>query len=611
LTNLVAKGAADRFGRYHVLGALGEGSLGQLLAAEQSGADGFVEIVALRSFHPHLAETPVSKRLLGDAARLAAKLKHLNVAATDELEEFEGSQFQATEYLPGESIASILASCGKRTPIPPAIVAVLLQECAEGLRYALEGSGSAVGHVSLVHGDMRPSNIFVTYRGVAKVLGFGTAGLLSQVPSVRGSSRGGFAYTAPESLESGVFDTRGDVFSMGVVLWECLTGQQLFGAETIAKSKEAVRSRYIEPPSVLQPEGLSGLDEVVLRSLSRDPKRRYQSVGEFSQALKRVLMALPAQPTADNVSEWLRHIFGNERAALKMQIAHGSAVQGALARLQLLGEPAVAQAPPAALAGGANERSEPRASIRLAATPNLPPPFPAGTTNVPDVRPQATPLLTPAIGAAPAAVPIALAPPAASIGSSARLMPAQPGGRPRPPLAIVGGGAALVALVVGFLLFRPNASQRNAPNERAAAVGSLLVQSTPAGAQVLIDGDPSGLMTPARINGLRTGRKVDVQVDKPGFRSTKQTVEVATGEPRVLSFALEESMGIIRLDGIPTHATAFVDDAPVNASQPLSLPLGPHRLRVEISGQLFSAMKLDVQKGKQLVRVRPSEGATP
>ncbi len=118
-------------------------------------------------------------------------------------------------------------------------------------------------------------------------------------------------------------------------------------------------------------------------------------------------------------------------------------------------------------------------------------------------------------------------------------------------------------------------------------------------------------MTPARINGLRTGRKVDVQVDKPGFRSTKQTVEVATGEPRVLSFALEESMGIIRLDGIPTHATAFVDDAPVNASQPLSLPLGPHRLRVEISGQLFSAMNVDVKKGKQLIRVRPSEGATP
>jgi|GEM_PF-1183901 len=629
LTNLVAKGPAERFGRNRVLGILGEGSLGQLHAAEQGADDGFVEIVALRTFHAQLIAAGGSVTAVADSARIAATLKHPNIASSDELEESDGLHFQATEYLAGESLASLLASCGSQMPIPPAMVATLMSGCVEGLRHAYESPISTGQAQKLAHGDIRPSNVFITFQGSAKVLGFGAGGALSQIPSVRASSRGGFAYTAPESLESCVADTRADVFSIGVIFWECLTGRQLFAADTITKTKDAVRSRYVEPPSVLRPEVPSVLDEIVLRALSRDPRRRYQSVTELSQALKRFLMALPRRPTPETIADWMRNVFGAERVALKYQISQGTAVEGALARLRLLGEaaPGVSNLPGAS--DGGDRRVHPdiedaRTVVRIAPVsssiaPGAPPPSaPAATLPPPFRDSSASAILVPSprtpVGTATAGRPSTPAPvPVTRSGTSNLALPAPavpPPGRRLPPVVMVGAGVAAAAIVVALLSFRSGGGDSSPAEEAATPVGALQIQSTPPGAQVLIDGDPSGLVTPAQVNGLRAGRKIDVQVEKPGYRSTKQSVEVPVGGPKVLSFVLEESSGNLRIEGLPTHATTYVDDAPVNASQPLILSLGPHRLRVEVGGQLYSSSKLEVRKGSQVVRLQDIGGSS-
>lgn len=594
MTNLVAKGLSERFGRYHLLGALGEGSLGPLLVAEQAGPDGSVQIVALRQFHGQLTESASSKLHLAQAARAASRLRHPNISPSDELEEADGVEFLATAYHPGENLASVLAS-SSRTPMPPAIAASVAYQIVEALRYAHDATDVEGNRLGVVHQDIRPSNVFMTYDGTVRVLGFGAPGVLSHIPGVRGSSRGGFSYTAPEALEGAPPDSRGDIFSLGAVLWECLTGRQLFGAETVAKSKDAVRSRYVEPPSIVRPEVATGFDEVVLRALSRDPRRRFQDLAEVSRALKRLLMSLPHAPAPEDVAEWLRHVFAPERIALKMQIAQGNAVEGALARLRLLGDPAAGEMGPR---GGQPPSGTPPV-VPGGAT--LPPPGAGASRAVP------TPLTTKAVTKASAA---SEAPTTSGGGGAKADLPGRVPGTSasaRPPIAIIGVGAAILGVIVAVWLFRPTSPERTGESS-VAALGSLQIDSTPPGAQVLIDGDPSGRATPARITGLRAGRKVDIQVDMPGYRSTKQTVQVPVGGPTALRFVLEESTGTVRLEGVPHGAKTYVDDAPVNAAEPLSLSIGTHRLRVEVSGELFSSMKLDVKRGKQVLHVQAAEG---
>lgn len=565
--NLVAQELDKDFGLYHVLGVLGDGSMGRMYLAERRTErrepKGSVGVAALKSFHPELVQNVRLRNNLSETARRVAELVHPGIVATFEVGEVEGRLFLAMEYLPGDNLANVLAS-GATAPgaaagpakaalMPPEVAATLVQQCLEGLGRAHELAISAEGQVHGLRPDVRPAHIFVTYQGAAKLLGCAESILCGDGLELRGAARGGLAYTAPEALDArtpqALADPRAAIFSMGVVLWECVTGRQLFAADGPTKTTEAVRSRYIEPPSVFRPDAPPGLDEVVLRATSRDPRRRYQSAREMSQALDKVLAT--RRPSPEIVGSWLEGRFGVERASIKKQIARGVSVDAALVRLRLLGDVA---------------------------------PLPAGA-----LATSAIPL--PPLPEAPAHLPPASA---------------RPSGRNLRVAAVLGG--VVVAVVIGAVMFSQDVSGPAKLQPAAqAGIGALQISSTPPGAQILIDGDPSGFVTPARINGLRAGRKVEIRVDKLGFRAAAQTANIPLGGPLVLSFPLEESTGRVLLEGISLDATTYVDDAKVDVRQPLSLSVGAHRLRVEVSGRLLGAMKLDVQPGEHTVHVRPFE----
>ncbi|HEX2657699.1 MAG TPA: PEGA domain-containing protein, partial [Polyangia bacterium] len=490
-------------------------------------------------------------------------------------------------------------------PMPPAIAAALVHECAEALRYAHEVRDARGTQIHVVHRDIRPENIFVTYQGMVKVVGAGAGLLRSRAIQLRSVPADSLAYTAPEGIE-GSPDVRVDVFSMGVVLWECLTGKSLFHAENAAKVKEAIRNRYIEPPSVFNQDVVSGLDEVALRSLSRDPRRRYQTAHEMSLAIDTAILALGRRPTPAAIADWMESLFGAERATLKTQIARGGGVPGALVRLRLLSgdgqaskarrsEPAV----PAAHQPGTGSPppgAGPRSTLRPLAPVSGPPPAPTAAEppawdgGVETVKAPIMPAAKSAV--APASQPAAT--------------PPERGSRVRRTLIIA---AAVVSVAIGAVLGLrgPGTSPTVAPPV-TAPVSTLEITSTPAGAQVLIDGDPSGLVTPAHLTGLGAGRKVEIRVDKPGYRPETQTTDVPASGSRTLSFKLVASMGEVRLQNVPPQSTTYVDDVTVDAARPLELSVGPHRLRVEVGKKLFSTMKLDVHAGAQTVTVRSTEG---
>ncbi len=248
-----------------------------------------------------------------------------------------------------ESTSSVWSTCrariSRRSPvgaraaqaIPIEIAALLAQQAAQGLQYAhdaRDGQGRLIG---LVHRDVSPRNIFVTYHGVVKLLDFGMVRNPAGPKSVPGVFKGKYGYCAPEQLEGGRIDRRTDVFCLGVVLWECLTGARLFDGATDAETIGAVRSRpHRSAQRACAPRCPRALDQITLRALARDPSQRYQSAAELSEDLDRFLLGRNNRPTTKSVGQWIESLFGAERAALKKSISQGDNAEGALQRLNAL-----------------------------------------------------------------------------------------------------------------------------------------------------------------------------------------------------------------------------------------------------------------------------------
>jgi serine/threonine protein kinase len=324
---------AQLFGRYRIRGLLGEGGLGRYYLAEQTGIEGFTKIVTLKRILPHLADSAAFRALFLNEARVAARLEHPNVVATYEFGEVEGSYFTAMEYLPGEDLAAILARCETPNPMPVEIAAFLAQQCAHALEYAHElADRKARG--GLVHRDVSPARIFVTYHGTVKLLDFGVVKRPGGAGHLRTAAHQ-YAYCAPEQLGGEHVDQRADIFSLGIVLWECLSGHRLFDNPTDGGTIDAVRSQIIAPPSLLRPEIPIALDEISLRCLTRERDHRYQSAHELSEALDGFLAEERRRPSSNTVGQWLESLFGVQRATLQKNIAQGSEVESALAALSV------------------------------------------------------------------------------------------------------------------------------------------------------------------------------------------------------------------------------------------------------------------------------------
>jgi serine/threonine-protein kinase len=578
------------FGRYRIRGVLGEGGMGRLYVAEQTGIEGFAKIVALKRILPHLADSAPFRTLFLNEARVAARLEHPNIVATYELGEVDGTYFMSLEYLPGEDLSAVLSRCEAPNSMPVEVAALLAQQCANGLEYAhqlCDGEGRPSG---LVHRDVNPSNIIVTYHGMVKLLDFGVVKAATGAKTSPGIFKGKYAYCAPEQLKGESVDHRTDVFSLGIVLWECLTGHRLFDSPTDAGTIDAVRSQPIVAPSLLRPEVPIQLEEITMRALLRDRDRRYQSAHELSEALDRFLGVQRHRPTSNSVGQWLEALFGSERASLKRAIAQGNDVEGALAKLNAETSVPVATAS--------------RSSLSLSAVR----PRPLWSTSVERASPSGSQRRAPVtafeIGAPPrspsgavAAVPPAIPLPAPATPERAPL------GRRR--MALIGVAVGLIMALAGGGLAVWRSGGGTAVS--APALGGIAIDSEPPGAPIIVDGDPSGFVTPAVLHDLRIGRMVEVVIDRAGYQRVARRIEVLAGEPRRESFRLTESSGTVRLDGIPRGATLYVDDAPTDGRRPLSLSLGSHRFRVEGSEDVLFSATIEVRAGEQTVRVRAEE----
>jgi serine/threonine protein kinase len=572
----------ESFGRYQLLGLLGQGGMGRLYIAERRGIQGFVKIVALKVILPHLADSAQLREMFLNEARIAAKLEHPNIVVTYELGEFEGKYFIAMEYLPGEDFSAVVTRCQGNLRIPIEIATALAQQAAQGLHYAHEARDAEGRPIGLVHRDVNLRNIFLTYHGAVKLLDFGVVRGREGQRTSPGAFKGKYGYCAPEQLDGGQVDRRTDVFCLGIVLWELLTGTPLFDGGSDAKTIDAVRSRKVEAPSALRPEIPAALDQIVLRALARDPARRFQSAHDLSEELDAFLLERDTRPSSKSLGRWLESIFGAERASLKKAISQGAPVEGTLDRLAALDAPGSRP--------GSNSGSGP------------PRPRALWSTSLSGVDGDPISAIASTIPPAPSTLTGAAAPiPTTGAGQV-------PGRRGVSIPTLVGGVAVLgILALVAFRTLAPHpageapsAAETTGGEKRSTA--SIAIESQPPGADVFVDGTPSGLKTPAVLTGLKVGGALQIRLDKEGFEPAAETTKIEGGPRRTLTFHLHAAGGTIRLVGAPKRATVYLDDVAVTGADG-GVPAAPgtHRVRVELDQTVLLSKTVEVGREAETI----------
>ncbi len=322
-------GAGARLGKYEILKHLATGGMAQLFLARTSDIPGFQKIVAIKRILPKLATEREFIEMFLDEARIAATLQHANIVQMYDVAMLDGSYFISMEYVHGQDVRSILKKLfvrKERMPFGPAIGIVM--GVAAGLHYAHEKTGLDGLPLEIVHRDVTPQNVMVTYEGEVKLLDFGVARASNKVNQTRvGFLKGKVAYMSPEQGRGEPIDRGTDIFALGIMLYELTVGRKLFKAKSDFEILKLIVEGEVTPPSSLVPEYPPELEAVVLKALSKKREDRYQTARDVEDALDEVSRTLALSSSRREMSRFMERLFGRQLEAWQKAKAEGKSLE--------------------------------------------------------------------------------------------------------------------------------------------------------------------------------------------------------------------------------------------------------------------------------------------
>lgn len=303
----------QQLGKYTLRNKIATGGMAEIWLSEQQGPGGFTKELVIKRILPHLASDARFVEMFLDEARLAAKLSHPNIVQIYDLGEADGSYFIAMEYIKGHDLEAIINQCnafGER--IDPGMAARIMADACAALDYAHTFADSNGHPLNLVHRDISPQNILVSEKGVVKLVDFGVAKAASSSHVTQaGAIKGKFCYMSPEQIASKALDGRSDLFAMGIVLYELLTGRRPFGHESDMMAVTAILNQPPPPPGQFGAQLPPGLESVLFRSLEKDPNRRFQSADGFQTALEQYLNGTGVLVRTKELAHYMAGLFGD------------------------------------------------------------------------------------------------------------------------------------------------------------------------------------------------------------------------------------------------------------------------------------------------------------
>lgn len=288
-----------RLGPYALYDAIGAGSTSTVHLALVE-RDGYSRLVAVKRFGSGFSTSADFVKELTAETTSLGNVRHLNIVPIDEVVADDGECLAIMAYTPGATLAALLE---KGSPAPPAVAVTITRDVLRGLQAVHEARDPSGDSLGAAHGDVSPGNVLVGADGFTRVLDFGVARAVGDMARLSlDRLRAKVSYMAPERLEHGAFDAGCDLFSVGVTMWEMLTGRRLFLGDDGRTTMENVRTLHVQPPSDLVPGVPPELDAVVLRALERDPANRFASASEMVTALTAALKAAPP----NDVDAWVK-----------------------------------------------------------------------------------------------------------------------------------------------------------------------------------------------------------------------------------------------------------------------------------------------------------------
>ena len=322
----------SKLGRYTVVGELAVGGMAEILLARLAGPSGFERAVAIKRILPNFVNEQSFVDMFVDEARIAARINHANVVHYEELGQDDGQLYLVMEYLEGESCTGLMRRARSRArPLSLAESLYIVAEAAAGLHAAHEMRDLEGSPLDIVHRDISPQNLFITYAGGVKVMDFGIAKAADRITVTEaGSLKGKFAYMSPEQAEGLHLDRRSDVFSLGIVLYELITGRRLFRRASQTATLRAVREGSIVPPSTYVDDLPPDVEDICMRALATDVDARYPSADAFRRDLMMALRRVcPDELPQDKLRATLNALFADrieEKRELLRRVSSGHTV---------------------------------------------------------------------------------------------------------------------------------------------------------------------------------------------------------------------------------------------------------------------------------------------
>ncbi len=312
-----------RFGKYTLIDRIAVGGMAEIFLARQAGLEGFEKTIVIKRIRPHLSKQPNFVKMFLNEAKLAAQLNHPNIVQIYDLGKISESYFIAMEYVFGRDMRRIIPKADTLgIPFPMVYALKIASSVCEGLYYAHQKVDMYGNALNIVHRDVTPENIFVSFDGTVKVLDFGIAKAANQIEQTRaGEIKGKLSYMSPEQCMGKPLDSRSDLFSLGTVLYEWLTGFKLFTGDSEVAILKSITEGKIYAPSYFKADIPEAVEAILMRALDKDRDKRYQSAWEMQYDLDQFLSQYEFTPSNIHLSNFLKQLFNDELEEEKSHLA--------------------------------------------------------------------------------------------------------------------------------------------------------------------------------------------------------------------------------------------------------------------------------------------------
>jgi len=523
------------FGRYVLLEKLAVGGMAEIYKAKTYGVDGFEKQLAIKRILPHCAADNEFIKMLVDEAKLTVLLSHANIVQVYDLGKVGDDYFISMEFIHGTNLREVITRQREENGRLPEEVAVyIMSEVCKGLDYAHRKTDSQGNPLNIVHRDISPQNILISFEGEVKIVDFGIAKAAMNVShTMAGILKGKVAYMSPEQALGKPIDHRTDIFSAGVLLYEMLTGDKLFSGETQFEVLNQIRTTRIN--TMMLPDHIPGpLKAVLAKALAYNVKDRYQNSGDFQLDLTKYLYSSYIDFSPRQLAAMLSRLFQGEMKRKEAPVALDEKTRSVLIKQSeteniVVHNPAPAPVPQVEITQVPVESSKPAEQTgKVAQEPSI---------------------------------------------SGALTSPTERHEKKRKPWALIAGApiALILAVYLGytFLAKKPQpkpGTQVTTPttpggDENVIDVGSIEVDSDPQGAKILINDNDTGQVTPATIAKLTLGEEYQLKLQKENYKDSGRSVAVTSEEPiKVKETLAALPKGTIEITSEPAGAKILVND---------------------------------------------------